>query len=403
MSTCTLSRRGSEAPASPIRALAGIARDTADRGITVHGLNIGQPDIPTPPQMLQAYRDFHDEVLAYAPSDGFPDLREALAAWYTNGGGVNRPIEADDIVVTTGGSEALMFAIACVADPGDEILVCEPYYTNYSGFSHMLGVEVAPVTLSAEDGFKVHPDRIEAAITGKTRALVLPTPGNPTGTVLTADELARIAAICAERDIFFICDEVYREFVYDVPAGTRAASLLDQPVADEHAIIIDSVSKRYSACGARMGWLVTRNSEVREAALRFGQARLSPATVDQYATQAALTVPESWFKEVIAEYQARRNLLVKGLRNIGLDVTMPQGAFYLAIPLPVEDASEFCRWLVGEFDLDGETVCLAPLAGFYRTEGLGTREVRMTYVLNQDKLTRCVTILDAALKAWKAR
>ena len=403
MSTCTLSRRGSEAPASPIRALAGIARDTADRGITVHGLNIGQPDIPTPPQMLQAYRDFHDEVLAYAPSDGFPDLREALAAWYTNGGGVNRPIEADDIVVTTGGSEALMFAIACVADPGDEILVCEPYYTNYSGFSHMLGVEVAPVTLSAEDGFKVHPDRIEAAITGKTRALVLPTPGNPTGTVLTADELARIAAICAERDIFFICDEVYRDFVYDMPAGTRAASLLDQPLADEYAIIIDSVSKRYSACGARMGWLVTRNAEVREAALRFGQARLSPATVDQYAVKAALSTPESWFREVNAEYQSRRNTLVEGLRGIGLDVPMPEGAFYLAIPLPIDDAEAFCHWLVGEFELDGETVCLAPLNGFYRTEGLGCNEVRMAYCVKKEVLRSCVRILDAALKAWKAR
>ena len=403
MSTCTLSRRGSEAPASPIRALAEIARDAADRGITVHGLNIGQPDIPTPPQMLQAYRDFHDEVLAYAPSDGFPDLREAIAAWYTNGGGVTRPIEADDIVVTTGGSEALMFAIACVADPGDEILVCEPYYTNYLGFSHMLGVEVAPVTLSADDGFKVHPDRIEAAITGKTRALVLPTPGNPTGTVLTADELARIAAICAERDIFFICDEVYRDFVYDMPAGTRAASLLDQPIADEYAIIIDSVSKRYSACGARMGWIVTRNSEVREAALRFGQARLSPATVDQYAVKAALSTPESWFREVNAEYQSRRNTLVEGLRGIGLDVPMPEGAFYLAIPLPVDDAEAFCHWLVSDFELDGETVCLAPLNGFYRTEGLGQNEVRMAYCVKEEVLRSCVRILDAALKAWKVR
>jgi aspartate aminotransferase len=403
MSTCTLSRRGSEAPASPIRALEGLARDTAARGITVHALNIGQPDIATPPAMIKAYQNFNDTVLAYSPSDGFPELRESIASWYTSSGSLYRPVEADDIVVTTGGSEALLFAMAAVADPGDEILVCEPYYTNYAGYAHLLSVEVSPVTLSVEDGFRVHPDKIAEAITGKTRALVLPTPGNPTGAIISAEDLAAIAAICVEHDIFFICDEVYREFVYDVPAGTRAASLLDQPIADEYAIVIDSVSKRYSACGARMGWLVTRNAEVREAALRFAQARLSPATVDQYATQAALTVPESWFKDVIAEYQARRNLLVEGLRGIGLDVTMPQGAFYLAIPLPVDDANEFCRWLVGEFDLDGETVCLAPLAGFYRTEGLGRQEVRMTYVLNQDKLTRCVAILDAALKAWKAR
>jgi len=403
MSTCTLSRRGSEAPASPIRALAGLARETANRGITVHALNIGQPDIATPPVMIQAYQDFHDEVLAYAPSDGFPELRAAIAAWYTTGGGLNRIIEADDITVTTGGSEALLFAMAAVTDPGDEILVCEPYYTNYAGYAHLLSVEVSPVTLSATDGFQVHPDKIAAAITGRTRALVLPTPGNPTGTVISADDLARIAAICVQHDIFFICDEVYREFVYDAPPGTRAASLLDQPVADEHAIVIDSVSKRYSACGARIGWLVTRNSEVSEAALRFGQARLSPATVDQYATLAALSVSDSWFHEVIAEYQARRNLLVEGLRGIGLEVTMPAGAFYLAIALPVDDADAFCHWLVGEFDLNGETVCLAPLSGFYRTEGLGKSEVRMTYVLNQNKLRQCVAILDAGLKAWKAR
>jgi aspartate aminotransferase len=403
MSICTLSRRGSEAPASPIRSLAGLARETEDRGITVHALNIGQPDIPTPKVMVQAYRDFHDEVLAYAPSDGFVELRKGIADWYIDSGSITRAIEPDDIVVTTGGSEALLFAMAAVTDPGDEILVCEPYYTNYGGYAHLLSVEVSPVTLSHSDGFRVHPDKIAEAITGRTRALVLPTPGNPTGTVIPADDLARIAAICVEHDIFFICDEVYREFVYDVPPGTRAASLLDQPVADEHAIIIDSVSKRYSACGARMGWLVTRNSEVREATLRFGQARLSPATVDQYATLAALSVPDTWFHEVIAEYQARRNLLVEGLRGIGLEVTMPQGAFYLAIPLPVDDAEAFCHWLVGEFDLDGETICLAPLSGFYRTEGLGMDEVRMTYVLNQEKLSRCVTILDAALKAWQAR
>jgi len=353
--------------------------------------------------MVEAYRSFHDTVLAYAPSDGYPAYRAALAAWYTNGGGVQRPVDADDIVVTMGGSEALLFAMAAVADPGDEVLVCEPYYTNYAGYAHLLGIEVSPVTLSAEDGFALHPDRIEAAITGRTRALILPTPGNPTGTVATKAQLAAIAEICAARDIFFICDEVYRDFVYDVPAGTRAPSLLDQPAADEYAVIIDSVSKRYSACGARIGWLVTRNTELREAALRFGQMRLSPATVDQYAAHAALSVPESWFREVNATYRARRDTLVDGLRAIGLPVQSPAGAFYLALPLPVEDADAFCRWLVGEFTLEGETVCLAPLEGFYRTEGLGRNEVRMAYCVEEDVLRRCVAILDAGLKAWKNR
>jgi len=369
----------------------------------VHALNIGQPDISTPCEMTEAYRTFHDDVLAYAPSDGFVEFRQDLAVWYSSNGGITRDVEAEDIVVTTGGSEALLFSIASVADPGDEVLVCEPYYTNYAGFSHLLGVEVSPVTLSASDGFKVHPEAIAAAITGKTRALILPTPGNPTGTVLSREDLETIAAICVERDIFFICDEVYRDFVYDVEPGTRAASLLDIPAADEHAIIIDSVSKRYSACGARIGWLITRNSELREAALRFAQTRLSPASVDQYAAHAALSVPESWFRRVNAEYQERRNVLVEGLRNIGLDVPTPEGAFYLAIPLPVDDADAFCRWLVSEFDLDGETVCLAPLAGFYRTEGLGLNEVRMTYCVQKDVLRRSVRILEAGLTAWKAR
>jgi len=403
MSTCTLSRRGAEAPASPIRALAGLARSAAERGVTVHYLNIGQPDIATPREMVDAYRSFHDTVLAYAPSDGFAEYRQALAAWYTTQGGLHRPIDAEDIVVTTGGSEALLFAIASVADPGDEVLVCEPYYTNYGGFSHMLGVEVSPVTLSATDGFRVDPTAIEAAITGRTRAIILPTPGNPTGTVIDAADLKRIAAICVERDIFFICDEVYRDFVYDQPAGSRAPSLLDIPTADEHAIVIDSVSKRYSACGARIGWLVTRNSELREAALRFGQARLSPATVDQYAAHAALSVPESWFRDVNAQYQARRDVLVEGLRDIGLDVPTPQGAFYLAIALPVESADAFCRWLLTDFELDGETVCLAPLEGFYSTEGLGKNEVRMTYCVEKAVLRSCVRILDHALKAWRNR
>ncbi|MCP4759800.1 MAG: aminotransferase class I/II-fold pyridoxal phosphate-dependent enzyme [Planctomycetes bacterium] len=403
MSTCTLSRRGSEAPASPIRALAGLARAAEARGITVHALNIGQPDISTPSEMTEAYRNYHDDVLAYAPSDGFVDFRQDLAVWYSDRGGIHRDIEAEDIVVTTGGSEALLFSIASVTDPGDEVLVCEPYYTNYAGFSHLLGVEVSPVTLSASDGFQVHPAAIAAAITGKTRALILPTPGNPTGTVLSRDVLEAIAKICVERDIFFICDEVYRDFVYDVEPGTRAASLLDIPAADEHAIIIDSVSKRYSACGARIGWVITRNTELREAALRFAQTRLSPASVDQYAAHAALSVPESWFRQVNAEYQNRRDILVDGLRGIGLEVPTPQGAFYLAIPLPVDDADAFCRWLVSDFDLDGETVCLAPLAGFYRTDGLGLNEVRMAYCVKEDVLRRSVKILEAGLMAWKAR
>ena len=402
MSTCTLSRRGSEAPASPIRALGSLAAQAEDRGLVVHYLNIGQPDIQTPEVINEAYRRYQDEVLAYAPSDGFRNYRRELAAWYGARPGIQRTVDEDDIVVTTGGSEALLFALAAVTDPGDEILVCEPYYTNYAGYAHMLGVEVSPVTTYPKEQYAIDPDRIEAAITGKTRAIVLPTPGNPTGSVISAENLRRIAEICAAKDVFFICDEVYREFVYDDRHGPRAPSLLDQPAADELGIVIDSVSKRYSACGARIGWIVTRNQEIREAALRFGQARLSPATVDQYAAMAALEVPESWFEEVKAEYKARRDVLVAGLRRIGLDAPTPEGAFYLAIALPVEDADTFCRWMLTEFDLNGETMCMAPLAGFYQTAGLGKNEVRMAYVLEQQILERCVDILEAALTAWNA-
>ncbi len=402
MTNITLSTRGATAPASPIRALAALARAQADAGVTVHYLNIGQPDVATPEPMVQAYRDFDDTVLAYAPSDGYPALRTKLAAWYTGVGGLSRTVHADDIVVTTGGSEALLFAMTAVTDPGDAIIVCEPYYTNYSGYAHMLGIDTVPVTSTAACDWQVDAAAIEAAITPKTKAIVLPTPGNPTGRVLTHEELAAITDICVRHGLFFICDEVYRELVYEGPRGSRAPSLLDVEAADVLAIVIDSASKRWSACGARMGWLVTRNTQVREAALRFGQARLSPATVDQYAVQAALDIPADWYDDMVDEYRHRRDVLVQALRDEGLDVTTPHGAFYLAVPLPVDDADAFCRWLVSEFTLDNETVCLAPLSGFYATDGAGRNEVRMTYVLNAPTLKRCAQILGAALQAWPA-
>ena len=400
MTSLELSDRGANAPASPIRALAGLARERVASGTTVHYLNIGQPDVPTPHQMVQAYRDFSDEVLAYAPSDGFPELRAKLAAWYTGIGGLHRTVCADDIVITTGGSEALLFAMAAVTDPGDAIIVCEPYYTNYSGYAHLLGIHTVPVLATAQDNWRVDPARLEQAITSKTRAIVLPSPGNPTGRVLSKDELQAIAELCGRHGLFFISDEVYRELVYDLPEGMVAPSLFDADDADELAIVIDSASKRWSACGARMGWLMTRNTHVREAALRFGQARLSPATVDQYAISGALDIPKDWYVDMIAEYRHRRDVLVKALEDIGLKLTTPEGAFYLAVPLPMDDAEAFCHWLVTDFELDGETVCLAPLSGFYATPGAGLNEVRLTYVLKAEILERCATILGAAIKTW---
>jgi aspartate aminotransferase len=405
MTKPNLSRRGDTAPASPIRKLAPFAQVARERGIVVHHLNIGQPDLPTPRAMIDAYRNYDERVLAYAPSDGYPSYRQRLAVYYSElarecGG---EPVGPEDIVVTVGGSEALLFAMAAVADPGDEILVCEPFYTNYAGFAHLLGLEVRAVTTHASDGFRMDPAQVKAALSARTRALVISSPGNPTGVVLSRAELAALGEICRERGIFFVSDEVYREFVYDHPECTRAPSLLGLCDLDEHGIVIDSVSKRYSACGARIGCLVTRNPAVRGAALRFGQARLSPATVDQYAAMAALDTPPDYFRSVVAEYTLRRDTLVGALREIGVHCTTPQGAFYLVTKIPVADADDFCEFLLRDFSLDGETVMLAPASGFYATAGLGKDEVRIAYVLEAPKLARCARILGAAFQAYAER
>ena len=402
MSDIRLSQRGKNAPASPIRKLASLARQTVERGTHVHFMNIGQPDIATPQCMMDAYRNYDENVLAYAPSDGFSVYREKLADYY-NGLPISPSVSADDIVVTVGGSEAILFAIAAVTDPGDSILVCEPYYTNYAGFVHMLGLTIEAVTTTPEESYRIDPKRVEAAITPTTRALIIPSPGNPTGVVLSTAELDTLLDICRRHGIFYISDEVYREFVYDGPTGTKAPSVLDRPGSHELAIVVDSVSKRYSACGARVGCLVTRNHGVRQAALRFGQARLSPATVDQYAGLAALDTPASYFEAVVDEYTARRNVLVEGLARIGIEVERPRGAFYLAVALPVEDATAFSEWMVSSFVLHGETLCVTPLEGFYHTPGLGKNEIRMAYVLNQDILKRCTQILGAALEEWRVQ
>ena len=402
--TISPSSRGFNAPTSPIRALEADTSAADASRKTVHIMNIGPPDIATPRGKIDAYRNYDEKVLAYSPSDGYPAYREALASdYYGKVVGTLAPITAEDIVVTVGGSEALLFAIAAVTDPGDEILVCEPYYTNYAGYTHLLGVTAAAVTTHVQDGYQIDPAMIEAAITEKTRAIVLPTPGNPTGVVLSFEDLERITEICIRHGLFFICDEVYREFVYDHPAGTLAPSMLAVPGAEDIAIVIDSVSKRYSACGARVGCLVTRNKDVRRAALHFAQARLSPAPVDQLAGMAALSTPPDYFAEVIETYRERRDVLVAGLEPIGISVPAPEGAFYIAAPLPVEDAADFCSWLVSDFELDGETLCMAPLGGFYTTEGLGRNEVRMAYVLDKDVITRCVAILEAGLKAYSEK
>ncbi len=404
MSTLTLARRGLNSPASPIRALAAKAQGAVDNGVNVMFMNIGQPDIETPREMIEAYHRWDESVLAYAPSDGFRDYRQQLADYY-NGllADSGHTVEADQFLVTVGGSEALLFAIAAVTDPGDSILVIEPFYTNYAGYANMLGLSVDAVTTTPADGYHVDLGKVEAAVTSSTRAMVIPSPGNPTGVVLTEEQLDGLADICRRHGLFYISDEVYREFVYDVPVGTLAPSILSRPGTEELAIVVDSVSKRYSACGARVGCLVTRNKDVHRAALHFAQARLSPATVDQYAAMAALRTPQSYFHDVVKEYTARRNVLVDGLNGIGIECPRPKGAFYLAVALPVDDADAFAQWMVSDFSLDGDSLCVAPLAGFYHTPGLGRNEIRMAYVLEQDTLRRCVKVLEGALAEWSRR
>jgi len=417
MTTPTLSRRGATAPSSPIRRLTPYADAAKARGVVVHHLNIGQPDLHTVSPMRAAYARFADEVIAYSPSEGYLYYRKALAAYYDQLTGDAPPIDPSQILVTVGGSEALLFTIAAACDPGDEILVAEPYYTNYAGFSHMLGVGVVPVATHASESFAIPADRVRAAITPRTRAFVVPSPGNPTGMVLSAEELRALGRVCQDANIFFVVDEVYREFVYPDPpvpgdspglalglAPCLAPSVLAIPELAAHAVMIDSVSKRYSACGARVGCLVTRNPAFYAACLKFAQARLSPPTVDQFAAAAALQTPQPEMQAMIDAYRARRDLIVAGLNQIpGVSCKTPTGAFYLVTELPVADAEDFCIFMLRDFNLAGETVMMAPAEGFYATPGAGRQQVRIAYVLAPDKLTRCLEILRAGLSAYAQR
>ena len=342
------------------------------------------------------------KVLAYAPSDGFLSYRSRLAEYY-NDLGLESEVSAEDIVVTVGGSEAILFALAAVTDPGDSVLVCEPYYTNYAGYLHMLSLTVETVTTTPEASYRIDPAAVEAAITDTTRALIIPSPGNPTGVVLSESELDALLEICRRHGIFISQMKCTESLSMTSRRGHQAPSVLQRPDPDGLAMVVDSVSKRYSACGARVGCLVTRNRDVRTAALRFGQARLSPATVDQYAGMAALDTPQSYFDEVVAEYTARRDTLVDGLAEIGIEVERPKGAFYLAVALPVDDAMAFSEWMVSEFRLDNETLCVTPLEGFYNTPGRGKNEIRMAYVLERETLKRCTKILGLALEEWRTK
>lgn len=395
----SLSRRAESMPASPIRRLAPYAVAARQRGLTVHGLNIGQPDIPTPAAILDRYKTYPGSYVPYGPSQGLPEFLEALRGYYA-GAGARLAIE--DLFVTTAGSEAILFTLAALCDPGDQVLVFEPFYTNYNGFAAMLGVEAVPVTTRAEDGYHL-PDRkaIEAKIGPRTKAVLICSPNNPTGTVYSDAEIETLAAICRDRGLYLVADEVYREFTYD---GKTHRSVLTLAGLDQQVIVVDSVSKRYSLCGARLGNIVSRNRGFMDAVLRMGQARLCPPTVDQWACCGLTEVPASYTQGVIAEYQKRRDTVAAALAATpGVLARRPEGAFYSCARLPVDDANAFAIFLLQDFALDGETVMLAPLDGFYATPGLGRDEVRLAYVLEVPKLERALRVLAAALAAYPAK
>jgi len=392
-----ISHRGRTIQASPIRKFKPYADDALKKGIKVYFFNIGDPDVPTPQPVFDAFRNFKEPVLAYGPAQGFLELRQAIADYF---GRYNIPLTANNVIITTGGSEAILFAFSVVGNPGDEIIIPEPFYTNYNGYASIASIKIVPLPLRVEDGFRL-PSRaeIEAKITPRTRAILLCSPNNPMGTVYTEEELRRVVSIVKERDLFFIGDEVYKEFVYD---GAVHKSILEFPEIEDRAVVVDSISKRFSCCGARVGALITRNCEVFEAVLRFAQARLCPPSVEQMAALAAYQMGADYFTPVREEYQRRRDVLYEGLKSIpGIVAYKPQGAFYITVKLPIKDCDHFVVWMLTEFNLDGETVMVAPAAGFYATPGKGLDEVRMAYVIEVDKIKRGLEILRAGLAKYK--
>jgi len=383
-------------PESPIRKLVPYAEKAYKANKTVYHLNIGQPDIKTPVAVMDAVANHALEILAYSRSEGSEEYREKIAKYYHS---KNIMVEAKDIIVTTGGSEALLFAMGSIADAGDEIIIPEPFYANYNGFALASGVKIVPVISKIENNFALPPiAEFEKLITPRTKAILICNPGNPTGYLYSKEEIHKLATIVKKHDLFLVADEVYREFVYD---GLKHYSILEEEGMDNYGILVDSVSKRYSMCGARIGCLVSKNKEVIHTALKFAQARLSPPTFAQIASEAALDTPQQYFDEVIAEYKDRRDTLINLLKEIpGVKVGYPKGAFYCIAELPIENSDDFAQWLLESFDVDGETVMVAPAAGFYSTEGVGKNQIRIAYVLRKESLIKAVKILKAALEQY---
>ncbi len=391
-----LSNRAAKMPYSPIRKLSSFADDARKRGINVFHLNIGQPDIETPQEIFEAIAKYREKVLSYGPSGGLLDLRLTLAEYHRN---LGFDINLDNVWITTGGSEAIIMALMTVCDYNDEIIVFEPYYTNYNGFSVMSQVKLVPITTKVENGFHL-PSRkaIENKITSRTKAILINTPNNPTGTILNEEEMFVIHSICKKQGLFLLSDEVYREFAYD---GKKQISALSLPEIEEQVIVLDSISKRFSACGARIGCVVSRNKDVMDAVLRCCQARLCPPTLEQIGAIAAYKNIDKYIKPMIQEYEHRRNVLFECFEKVpGVYGHKPEGAFYTVLRLPVEDSDAFCQWLLTDFSYKNKTVMLAPANGFYSSLDKGRNEVRIAYVLKEADLREAVEVLEAGLKAY---
>jgi len=397
MGKLTISSRNEIMQASPIRKLAPFAVQAKNEGVHVYHLNIGQPDIKTSQNMIDAYHNI-PPVIEYGPSEGILSYRKKLVQYYKK---MNIDVNETNIFITTGGSEAIIFTLLSALSPGDEVIIPEPFYTNYNGFAVMAGVNVVPVTTDINNGFDLpQMSEFEAKLTPRTKAVVICNPGNPTGAVFTREKLQELVDFAKKHNLYVISDEVYREFTYDC----KATSILQFNDFEENAVMIDSTSKRYSACGSRVGCIVTRNKDLLGLVLKFGQARLCPPSVDQQAAEAAVDTPDSYFTEVHTEYTKRRNIAYNELKKIpGVTVPMPKGAFYMVVGLPVDDADDFAKWLLTDFRVDNETVMVAPASGFYATPGLGKNQIRIAYVLKEEDLVKAVNILKLGLEEYNKK
>ena len=395
----SISVRGTEMPSSPIRKLAPLAEDAKKRGIHVYHLNIGQPDLPTPQIALDAMKSIDRKILEYSPSQGYRSYREKLVGYYDK---FNIKLTADDIIITSGGSEAVLFAFLSCLNPGDEIIVPEPAYANYMAFAISAGAVIRTIATTIEEGFSLPKvEKFEELINERTRAILICNPNNPTGYLYTRREMNQIRDLVKNYDLYLFSDEVYREFIY---TGSPYISACHLEGIENNVVLIDSVSKRYSECGIRIGALITKNVEVRKAVMKFCQARLSPPLIGQVIAEASLDVPESYTRDVYDEYVERRKCLIDGLNRIpGVYSPIPMGAFYTVAKLPVDDSEKFCAWCLSDFNYEGETVMMAPAAGFYTTPGAGRNEVRIAYVLKKEDLVRALVVLKKAIEAYPGR